>query len=73
MSDNRFEKEKEDLTPDHGFNLVGIDYLENPDGQLYLIEHFDMYQDALDAKKNRKNPKEYYVLYKGSGGEFLSR
>ena len=73
MSDNLFEKEKEDLTPETGFNLVGIDYLENPDGQLYLIEHFEMYQDALDAKKNRKNPGEYYILYKGSGGEFFSR
>ncbi len=73
MVDNLFEKEKENLTPEGGFNLVGIDYLENPDGQLYLIEHFDMYQDALNAKKNRKNPVEYYVLYKGSGGEFLSR
>jgi len=73
MSDNLFEKEKENLTPESGFNLVGTDYLENPDGQLYLIEHFEMYQDALDAKKNRKNPGGYYILYKGSGGEFFSR
>ena len=73
MSDDLFEKEKESLTPESGFNLVGVDYLENPDGQLYLIEHFEMYQDALDAKKNRKNPEEYLVLYKGSDGEFLSR
>jgi len=73
MSDDLFKKEKESLTPESGFNLVGVDYLENPDGQLYLIEHFEMYQDALDAKKNRKNPEEYLVLYKGSDGEFLSR
>ena len=26
MSDNMFEKEKNDLTPETGFNLVGIDY-----------------------------------------------
>lgn len=73
MSDNLIEKEKENLTPESGFNLVGVDYLENPDGQLYLIEHFEMYQDALDAKKIRKNPEEYFVLYKGSDGEFFSR
>jgi hypothetical protein len=32
-----------------------------------------MYQDALNAKKNRKNPEEYFVLYKGNGNEFLCR
>ncbi|HUT06011.1 MAG TPA: hypothetical protein VMW74_04900 [Nitrosopumilaceae archaeon] len=73
MENNLFEKEKENLTPESGFNLVGIDYFGDPDGQLYLIEHFDMYQDALNAKKNRKNSEDYYILYKGSGGEFISR
>ena len=73
MFDDKFEKEKKDLTPDNGFNLVGIDYFGNPDGQLYLIEHFDMYQDILNAKKNRKIPEEYFILYKGAGGEYLSR
>jgi hypothetical protein len=72
MTDKSFEKEKKDFTPERGFNLVGIDYFGDPDGQLYLIEHFDLYQDALSAKKNRKNPQEYFILYKGSGGEFLS-
>ena len=72
MIDDLFEKEKKILTPENGFNLVGIDYFEDPDGQLYLIENFDMYQDALNAKKIRKNPKEYFILYKGTGGEFLS-
>ena len=73
MVDELFEKEKKEFTPDNGFNLVGIDYFGDPDGQLYLIEHFDMYQDALEAKKDRKNPEEYFILYKGSGGEYLSR
>ncbi|MDH3619074.1 MAG: hypothetical protein OEM89_10190 [Nitrosopumilus sp.] len=72
MSDNQFEKEKKGFTPERGFNLVGIDYFGDSDGQLYLIEHFDLYQDALKAKKNRRNPQEYLILYKGSGGEFLS-
>jgi hypothetical protein len=72
MTDKSFEKEKKDFTPERGFNLVGIDYFGDPDGQLYLIEHFDLYQDALSEKKNRKNPQEYFILYKGSGGEFLS-
>ncbi len=73
MTDELFEKEKKEFTPENGFNLIGIDYFENSDGQLYLIEHFDLYQEALEAKKNRKNPEEYYILYKGSNGEYLCR
>jgi len=40
---------------------------------LYLVEHFEMYQDALNAKKERKNSEEYFILYKGAGGEYLCR
>ena len=61
------------LTPEMGFNLVGIDYFAEPDNQLYLVEHFEMYQDALNAKKDRKNPDEYFVLYKGTGKKFFCR
>ena len=73
MSENDFEKEKKRLTPDTGFDLIGIDYFSEPENQLYLVEHFEMYQDALNAKKERKNPDEYFILYKGAGGEFLCR
>ena len=73
MEDEKLDQEKKKLTPENGFNLVGIDYFDNPDGQLYLIENFEMYQDALNAKKDRKNPEEFLILYKGPGGEFLSR
>lgn len=68
-----FEAQKIKLTPDNGFNLVGIDYFTEPNGQLYLIEHFDKYQEALEAKKNRKNTDEFFILYKGSGNEYLIR
>ena len=73
MSNNRFEKEKIELTPDTGFNLVGIDYFADSENQLYLIEHFQMYQDALNAKKDRKNQEEYFVLYKDQNNEFFCR
>ena len=73
MSDNRFENEKMKLTPKTGFNLVGIDYFEDTGNQLYLVEHFEMYQDALNAKKDRKNQEEYFVLYKGQNDEFVCR
>ncbi len=73
MTKDIFEKEKIKLTPKTGFNLIGIDYFTESEGQLYLVEHFEMYQDALNAKKDRKNPEEYFVLYKGSGGEFFCR
>ena len=70
---NKLEKEMIKMTPSDGFDLVGIDYLTDPNGQLYFIEHFERYQDALLAKKDRKNSDEYIVLYKGPGNEYLSR
>jgi hypothetical protein len=73
MNDNRFEKEKMKLTPDKGFNLVGIDYFEDSGNQLYLIENFQMYQNALNAKKDRKNQDEYFILYKDQNNEFCCR
>ncbi len=73
MTEDNFEKEKIRLTPEDGFDLVGIDYFADSDNQLYLVEHFEMYQDALNAKKERKNSEEYFILYKGTGGEYLCR
>ena len=73
MSDNIFKKEKNELTPETGFDLVGIDFFENVGSQLYLIEHFEMYQDALNAKKDRKNQNEYFILYKDQNNEFCCR
>ena len=68
-----FEDEKIKLTPEQGFDLVGIDYFAEPGNQLYLVEHFEMYQDALNAKKDRKIQDEYFVLYKGTGNEYFCR
>jgi len=73
LSKNRFENEKIKLTPETGFNLVGIDYFEDTGNQLYIIQHFDMYQDALNAKKDRKNQEEYFVLYRDQNNECVSR
>ena len=73
MTEDIFGKEKIRLTPENGFGLVGIDYFADSDNQLYLVEHFEMYQDALNAKKERKNSEDYFILYKGSGGEYLCR
>jgi hypothetical protein len=73
LTNDKFEEAKIRMTPDSGFDLIGIDYFSDSDGQLYFIEHFEKYQDALNAKKDRKNPEEYFILYKGPGGENLSR
>ncbi len=73
MTEDIFEKEKINLTPEVGFNLVGIDYFADTGNQLYLVEYFEMYQDALNSKKDKKNPNEYFILYKGTGKEFLCR
>ena len=69
MTADKFGVGREGLTPESGFALVGIDYLSDSRGQLYLIEHFEMYQDALKGK----NPDEYLVLYRGTDGEFCYR
>ena len=60
------EKERQALTPESGFNLVGIDPFESIGNKLYLIEHFERYQDALKAKNQRDNPDEYLILYTGA-------
>ncbi|MCH7561401.1 MAG: hypothetical protein QQN62_02755 [Nitrosopumilus sp.] len=73
MTEDIFEKEKIKMTPETGFDLVGLDYFADSENQLYLVEHFEMYQDALNAKKERKNQDEYFILYKGAGGEFFCR
>ena len=73
MTEDIFRKEKIKLAPEVGFDLVGIDYFAESGNQLYLVKHFEMYQDALNAKKEKKNPTEYFILYKGAGGESLSR
>jgi len=73
LAEDIFKNEKIKLTPETGFGLVGIDYFSEPGNQLYLVEHFEMYQNALNAKKDRKNPDEYFVLYKGTRGEFFCR
>ena len=73
MNEDIFEKEKIKLTPETGFDLVGIDNFTDSESQLYLVEHFEMYQDALNAKKERKNQDEYFILYKDAGGEFFCR
>ena len=73
MTKDKYEKEKANLTPETGFNLIGIDYFAEEGNQLYLVKHYEMYQDALNAKKDRKNQEEYFVLYKGTGGELFCR
>jgi len=73
LTEDIFKNEKIRLTPENGFNLVGIDYFGDSENQLYLVEHFEMYQDALNAKKERKNPEEYFILYKGTNEEYLCR
>ena len=66
MSSDFLEKEKKALTPESGFNLVGIDPFGCAGNTLYFIEHFEKYQDALNAKKERGNPDEYLILYPGA-------
>ena len=64
-----YEKDRHSLTPDDGFNLVGIDPFTESEEALYIIQHFEMYKDALAAKKDMGAGK-YFILYKGAQGEY---
>ena len=66
MSSDITEEERKSLTPESGFDLCGIDYFESLGKRLYFIGHFEKYQDALKAKKERDRPDEYVILYKGA-------
>ena len=66
MSEDVTAEEKKAFTPESGFDLCGIDYFESVGRRLYFIEHFEKYQDALMAKKERDRPDEYLILYKGA-------
>jgi hypothetical protein len=66
MSANVTEEERKRLTPESGFNLCGIDFFEPFGQRLYLIDHFEKYQDALGAKKERDNQDDYLILYPGA-------
>jgi len=65
LTEDIFEKEKKELTPENGFNLIGIDYFSDSENQLYLIEHFDMYQDALNDKKRKKKSGRVFCFIQG--------
>jgi hypothetical protein len=58
----------EKVTPDEGFALVGVDDFDeanDPGSGLYVIDHFDAYEDAEKAKaaRLRKNPEETLHIY----------
>ena len=58
MSSDVTEEEIKSLTPQSGFDLCGIDYFEPLGRRLYFIEHYERYQDALKAKRERDRPDE---------------
>ena len=75
MKGAEYQEDRERLTPNTGFSLIGIDYFSDfgAKGVLYAIGHFEMYKDALDAKNARRAPDEYLVLYKDAEGKCCYR
>ncbi len=66
MSYYIISREIEDYTPDQGFNLVGIDPHGMPGESLYLIGHFDTYEEAL--KEKRKYGNNTVIYYREETG-----
>lgn len=52
--------DRDEHTPKTGYNLVGIDDYEEPGKQLYLINHFDAYEEASEAQKKYKGNSVIY-------------
>ncbi len=48
MTKDIFEKEKIKLTPETGFDLVGIDYFTESENQLYLDTFQNVQWDIID-------------------------
>ena len=51
------------LTPDEGYNLVGVDDFEEAGNELYLIDSFDTRVEAEQAMKTRKSEDADEVVY----------
>jgi hypothetical protein len=59
-------KQIDDMTPDKGFNLCGLDDYGKPDEQgLYLIGNFASEEEANAEleKRQKENPDERFFVY----------
>lgn len=62
----RAQKEVEQMTPDKGFNLCGLDDFGDPTEQgLYLVNNFATEEEANAemAKLQEKDPEERFYVY----------
>jgi hypothetical protein len=48
-------------TPDTGYNLVGIDDFELPGEMLYIIAHFDTWEEAI-AVMRAQSHQDHVIL-----------
>ena len=53
------------MTPEEGFNLVGVDDYEEPGDELYLVGNYPTKEEAERVKQQRLagNPQEVLYIY----------
>jgi len=58
-------KRKEELTPNVGFSIVGVDSFEMGADALYFVEHFATREEADEelAKQQSDNPLDKFYIY----------
>ena len=59
-------KEKKKMTPETGYNLVGLETFGSPEEQgLYFISHFEEESEAEaeKTKREKEHPGEKYYVY----------
>lgn len=61
----RIEAERRALTPETGFNVVGVDRFELPGEAAYLVSHHDTRAEAEAVAKRmkRENPDDDFHIY----------
>lgn len=61
----RIEAERRALTPETGFNVVGVDRFELPGEAAYLVSHHATRAeaDAVATRMKRENPADDFHVY----------
>ncbi|MCL4750459.1 MAG: hypothetical protein KJ015_09875 [Myxococcales bacterium] len=61
----------EQATPKNGFNLVEVDEYEPPGEELYVHQHFDSREKAVEAlaRYRRRHPGNVFYVYAAEGEE----
>jgi len=58
---------KKAMTPETGYNVVGVDTFEPPGEELFLVGHYDTWEEAEAVRKARASTTPGTAASSGSG------